>query len=118
MFQAEDELDYDAWISVLSNAREEALNIAFGEGEGALCKEPVSSIDELTQGIISEVRRLPGNNQCVDCNAFEPTWLSTNLGVLVCIECSGIHRELGVHVTRIRSLTLDKLGTAELLVSA
>lgn len=117
LFQAEDELDYDAWISVLSNAREEALNIAFGEGEGALCKEPVSSIDELTQGIISEVRRLPGNNQCVDCNAFEPTWLSTNLGVLVCIECSGIHRELGVHVTRIRSLTLDKLGTAELLLA-
>ena len=48
----------------------------------------------------------------------DPSWFSTNLGVLVCIECSGIHREMGVHISRIRSLTLDKLGTAELLVSA
>eukprot|EP00111_Clytia_hemisphaerica_P005677 TCONS_00016475-protein len=117
LFQAEDEADYEAWISVLSNAREEALNKAFGEGEDALSKEPVSSIQELTQGIISEVRRLPGNNQCIDCNAYDPTWLSTNLGVVVCIECSGIHRELGVHVSRIRSLTLDRLGTAELLLA-
>jgi len=46
----------------------------------------------------------------------EPTWLSTNLGVLLCIECSGIHREMGVHVSRIQSITLDDLGTAELLV--
>ena len=47
---------------------------------------------------------------------LDPTWLSTNLGVLTCIECSGIHREMGVHVSRVRSLTLDNLGTAELLV--
>lgn len=48
----------------------------------------------------------------------EPTWLSTNLGILTCIECSGIHREMGVHVSRIQSLELDKLGTSELLVSS
>lgn len=48
---------------------------------------------------------------CVD-----PTWLSTNLGILTCIECSGIHRELGVHYSRIQSLTLDVLSTSELLV--
>ena len=38
--------------------------------------------------------------------------------MLVCIECSGIHREMGVHISRIRSLTLDKLGTSELLVGS
>ena len=48
----------------------------------------------------------------------DPKWLATNLGVLICIECSGIHREMGVHVSRIRSIELDKLGTAELLVRA
>lgn len=48
----------------------------------------------------------------------EPTWLSTNLGILTCIECSGIHREMGVHISRIQSLELDKLGTSELLVSS
>lgn len=47
----------------------------------------------------------------------DPTWLSTNLGILTCIECSGIHRELGVHYSRMQSLTLDVLGTSELLVT-
>lgn len=46
----------------------------------------------------------------------DPSWLSTNLGILTCIECSGIHRELGVHYSRIQSLTLDLLSTSELLV--
>lgn len=42
-------------------------------------------------------------------NVEEPDWTSINLGVLICIQCSGIHRSLGVHITKIRSLTLDKL---------
>ena len=41
------------------------------------------------------------------------TWLSTNFGILVCIECSGIHRDLGVHISRIQSLTLDHVGTSQ-----
>uniref|UniRef100_H2Y6R5 Uncharacterized protein n=1 Tax=Ciona savignyi TaxID=51511 RepID=H2Y6R5_CIOSA len=76
-----------------------------------------SGLKELTQSIIDEVRRLPGNERCCDCNAPEPTWLSTNLGVLLCIECSGIHRDMGVHVSRIQSITLDDLGTSELLLA-
>ncbi len=47
------------------------------------------------------------NNVCVDCNTPDPEWVSINLGVLMCIECSGIHRSLGVHVSKVRSLTLD-----------
>ena len=47
----------------------------------------------------------------------DATWLSTNLGVIVCIECSGIHREMGVHVSKIQSLTLDHVGTSQLLVA-
>lgn len=50
------------------------------------------------------------------CVCVDPRWISTNLGILTCIECSGIHREMGVHVSRIQSLDLDKLGTSELLV--
>lgn len=47
----------------------------------------------------------------------DPTWLSTNFGIIVCIECSGSHRELGVHISRIQSLTLDRLSTSQLLIA-
>ncbi len=47
----------------------------------------------------------------------DPTWLSTNYGVIVCIECSGIHRQMGVHISKIQSLTLDHIGTSQLLVA-
>ena len=57
-----------------------------------------------TQSLIAAV---PGNNQCADCGAAAPDWGSLNLGTLHCIECSGFHRKLGVHVSKIRSLTLD-----------
>ena len=40
-----------------------------------------------------------------------------NFGVIVCIECSGIHREMGVHISKIQSLTLDNIGTSQLLVA-
>ena len=54
------------------------------------------------------LREEPGNDICADCGAQGSEWASTNLGVIVCIECSGIHRSLGVHVSKVRSLALDK----------
>uniref|UniRef100_A0A674JU87 ArfGAP with SH3 domain, ankyrin repeat and PH domain 1 n=1 Tax=Terrapene triunguis TaxID=2587831 RepID=A0A674JU87_9SAUR len=112
-FQAEDEQEYIAWISVLTNSKEEALNMAF-RGEQSTGE---NSLEDLTKAIIDDIQRLPGNEVCCDCGSPDPTWLSTNLGILTCIECSGIHREMGVHISRIQSLELDKLGTSELLVS-
>ncbi|GMY26635.1 ADP-ribosylation factor GTPase-activating protein AGD3 isoform X1 [Fagus crenata] len=56
---------------------------------------------------IEVLRRVCGNDKCADCGASEPDWASLNLGVLVCIECSGVHRNLGVHISKVRSLTLD-----------
>ncbi|BFG16005.1 hypothetical protein CerSpe_022790 [Prunus speciosa] len=56
---------------------------------------------------IDMLRRVCGNDKCADCGAPEPDWASLNLGVLVCIECSGVHRNLGVHISKVRSLTLD-----------
>ena len=49
-----------------------------------------------------------GNRWCADCNSESKTeWVSINLGIVLCIECSGIHRSLGTHVSKVRSLTLD-----------
>ncbi|XP_057542143.1 ADP-ribosylation factor GTPase-activating protein AGD3 isoform X3 [Amaranthus tricolor] len=56
---------------------------------------------------IEVLRRVGGNDKCADCGAPEPDWASLNLGLLVCIECSGVHRNLGVHISKVRSLTLD-----------
>lgn len=113
-FRAEDEAECQIWVSVLQNSKEEALNKAFkgdqDEGENNI-------IQELTRAIVGEVKRMSGNDGCCDCGAAAPTWLSTNLGVLICIECSGIHREMGVHYSRIQSLDLDVLGTSELLLA-
>lgn len=49
----------------------------------------------------------PGNELCADCGAEEPRWASINLGITLCIQCAGIHRSLGVDVSKVRSLTLD-----------
>ncbi|XP_016095666.1 arf-GAP with SH3 domain, ANK repeat and PH domain-containing protein 1-like isoform X5 [Sinocyclocheilus grahami] len=112
-FQAEDEQEFVIWISVLTNSKEEALNMAF-RGEQSAGDD---SLEDLAKTIIEDVLRMPGNEVCCDCGAPEPKWLSTNLGILTCIECSGIHREMGVHISRIQSMELDKLGTSELLLA-
>ncbi|XP_066502896.1 arf-GAP with SH3 domain, ANK repeat and PH domain-containing protein 1 isoform X3 [Hoplias malabaricus] len=112
-FQAEDEQEFVIWISVLTNSKEEALNMAF-RGEQTAGED---GLEDLTKAIIDDVLRMPGNEVCCDCGAADPKWLSTNLGILTCIECSGIHREMGVHISRIQSMELDKLGTSELLLA-
>ncbi|CAL9037051.1 unnamed protein product [Musa banksii] len=56
---------------------------------------------------IDVLRKVHGNDVCAECGAPEPDWASLNLGVLLCIECSGVHRNLGVHISKVRSLTLD-----------
>ncbi|CAI5979375.1 unnamed protein product [Closterium sp. NIES-64] len=57
-----------------------------------------------------------GNDRCADCSRAHPDWASLNLCVLLCIDCSGVHRNLGVHRSKVRSLTLDvKVWTAPLV---
>ena len=80
---------------------------------------------------------IPGNDKCVDCDSpseykrpffnegissylnffsVDPDWASINLGVLICIECSGVHRKLGSHISRVRSLDLDEWPPGHLSV--
>lgn len=60
--------------------------------------------NETVSSILGAVR---GNEACADCGARGPEWASLNLGVLLCPSCAGIHRHLGVHISKVRSLTLD-----------
>lgn len=53
------------------------------------------------------MRSVAGNNLCADCRVVSPEWTSINLGVLVCVNCSGFHRKMGTHISQVKSLLLD-----------
>eukprot|EP00090_Calanus_glacialis_P033504 TRINITY_DN5567_c0_g1_i2.p1 TRINITY_DN5567_c0_g1~~TRINITY_DN5567_c0_g1_i2.p1 ORF type:complete len:1002 (-),score=143.51 TRINITY_DN5567_c0_g1_i2:841-3846(-) len=114
-FQAETDSEREEWMSVLLNSKEVSLNRAF-EDNGKSTEN--HGLVEFQRTLVNYIRNIPSNNVCCDCGGQNDiTWLSTNFGIIVCIECSGIHREMGVHISKIQSLTLDHIGTSQLLVS-
>ena len=58
--------------------------------------------------------RKKGNRLCFDCNTPNPKWTSKNYCVFICLDCSGIHRSLGVHISQVKSANMDRWSRDEL----
>ncbi|XP_029926050.1 stromal membrane-associated protein 1-like isoform X2 [Myripristis murdjan] len=71
-------------------------------------REKAQKLNEQHQAILSKMLREEDNKYCADCEAKGPRWASWNLGVFMCIRCAGIHRNLGVHISRVKSVNLDQ----------
>uniref|UniRef100_A0A8C6UTP0 Arf-GAP with coiled-coil, ANK repeat and PH domain-containing protein n=1 Tax=Neogobius melanostomus TaxID=47308 RepID=A0A8C6UTP0_9GOBI len=124
MLQAESEKLRQAWIQAvqasIASAYKDIGDNYYIERLDRTASPSTSSIDSASEprvldraqsrgaeGLLQRVQTLPGNEVCCDCGQSAPCWASINLGILLCIECSGIHRSLGVHCSKVRSLTLD-----------
>ncbi|XP_040213479.1 arf-GAP with GTPase, ANK repeat and PH domain-containing protein 1 isoform X7 [Rana temporaria] len=100
-FEATSYEERDSWVQAI----ESQILASLQSCESSKNKSRLTSQNEALA--LQSVRNLPGNSHCVDCDAPSPDWASLNLGALMCIECSGIHRNLGTHLSRVRSLDLD-----------
>lgn len=79
-------------------------------------KERQKQIQDKCQTLLTQMLRDEDNKYCVDCDAKGPRWASWNLGIFLCIRCAGIHRNLGVHISKVKSVNLDT-WTPEQVVS-
>ncbi|XP_051280978.1 arf-GAP with GTPase, ANK repeat and PH domain-containing protein 2 isoform X2 [Dicentrarchus labrax] len=100
-FEAPSLEERDSWVTAI----ESQILASLQSCESGRNKARRSSQSEAVA--LQALRNAKGNGLCVDCEAPNPTWASLNLGALICIECSGIHRNLGTHLSRVRSLDLD-----------
>ncbi|KAG5835499.1 hypothetical protein ANANG_G00244660 [Anguilla anguilla] len=121
MLQAESEKLRQSWIQAvqasIASAYREIPDNYYIERLDRTASPSTSSIDSASEprersvrggeSIVQRAQGIPGNEQCCDCGQADPRWASINLGILLCIECSGIHRSLGVQCSKVRSLTLD-----------
>ncbi|KAM9243217.1 arf-GAP with coiled-coil, ANK repeat and PH domain-containing protein 3 isoform 1-T1 [Dugong dugon] len=120
MLQADSEKLRQAWVQAvqasIASAYRESPDSCYSERLDRTASPSTSSIDSASdsrersakaESTLQRMQNVAGNSQCGDCGQPDPHWASINLGVLLCIECSGIHRSLGVHCSKVRSLTLD-----------
>ncbi|XP_074819423.1 arf-GAP with coiled-coil, ANK repeat and PH domain-containing protein 2 isoform X3 [Natator depressus] len=119
MLQADSEKLRQAWIKAVQTSIATAYREKGDESEKLEKKSSSPSTGSLESGseskekllkgesALQRVQCIGGNITCCDCGLADPRWASINLGITLCIECSGIHRSLGVHFSKVRSLTLD-----------
>ncbi|KAJ5317817.1 hypothetical protein N7508_002325 [Penicillium antarcticum] len=71
-------------------------------------------VDPETRTKLLQISKTNGNDRCCDCGAPSPQWASPKFGTFICLNCAGIHRGLGVHISFVRSITMDAFKNAEI----
>lgn len=105
-FEAPSNEERDEWVqsieqqilySLQNNESSKAARAA--KNGGTTIADPAS---------VQSIKQVAGNGFCADCDQLNPTWASLNLGALICMDCASLHRNLGTHLSRVRSLELDE----------
>ena len=120
------EEERDKWVKAISDVISNSLDNQPTKLETLNKKKEVEQ-DEYAN--LQRLQAIPGNKFCADCATKgpiypfflrnkhqyllfflveDPNWASANLGILICMECSGVHRSLGTHISRVKSTTLDQ----------
>ena len=109
--------DMQDWGRVIRPHIEGALVQTLASDSPTHMSITASSLLVPSESILQELRTV--NPYCADCGSAIPEWASINLCIMVCIECSGVHRKLGTHISKVRSITLDKwtFNSLQLLIT-